>query len=304
MKLISVKKRVVVLALAGVLAAGAVGTSYLHAQAANIPTVTTVQDGVKVLSNAKAAVDASNLSEGFVMVKYTGGKNVRIKVQITKSGGTTYTYDLNNAGTVETFPLTEGDGTYTVKVFENTSGTKYAQAFSTSVTMTLRNDFLPFLYPNQYVNYTMDSQTVAVGAQLCTNKTDDLAKVTAVFDWVVDNFTYDYDKAATVQSGYLPVVDTILAARKGICFDYAAVMSAMLRSQNIPCKLVVGYAGDIYHAWINVYVEGVGWIDKAIYFDGQNWTLMDPTFTSTGNRSQSIMQYVTDSTNYTQKYAY
>ena len=48
----------------------------------------------------------------------------------------------------------------------------------------------------------------------------------------------------------------------------------------------------------------VGWIDKAIYFDGQNWTLMDPTFTSTGNRSQSIMQYVTDKTNYTQKYAY
>ena len=287
-----------VLLTAAALVVGAAGQDAKATKASTLPQKAAPKTGITVYSNEKASVDASNLSEGYIMV------SVRIKVQITKSGGTTYTYDLNNTGTVETFPLTEGDGTYTVKVFENTSGTKYAQAFSTSVTMTLRNDFLPFLYPNQYVNYTMDSQTVAVGAQLCTNKTDDLAKVTAVFDWVVDNFTYDYDKAATVQSGYLPVVDTVLAARKGICFDYAAVMSAMLRSQNIPCKLVVGYAGDIYHAWINVYVEGVGWIDKAIYFDGVNWTLMDPTFTSTGNRSQSIMQYVTDKTNYTQKYAY
>ena len=225
-------------------------------------------------------------------------------MQITKSGGTTYTYDLNNAGTTETFPLTEGDGTYAVKVFENTSGTKYAQAYSTSVTMTLRNDFLPFLYPNQFVNYTSGSQTVSMAAELCKDKSGDLDKVTAVFDYVVDHFTYDYDKAATVQSGYLPDVDKVLEAKKGICFDYAAVMSAMLRSQNIPCKLVVGYAGEIYHAWINVYIEGVGWVDKVIYFDGENWTLMDPTFTSTGKRSNSIMKYVTDESNYSQKYAY
>ena len=255
----NILKRVGALALALVLlgaaamVVGAAGQDAKAEKSATLPQKAAPKTGVTVYSNEKASVDASNLSEGYLMVKYTGGKNVRIKVQITKSGGVTYTYDLNNAGNVETFPLTEGDGTYTVKVFENTSGTKYAQAFST---------------------------------------------------WVVDNFTYDYDKAATVQSGYLPVVDTVLATKKGICFDYAAVMTAMLRSQNIPCKLVVGYAGETYHAWINVYVDGVGWIDKAIYFDGQNWTLMDPTFTSTGNRSQSIMQYVTDSTNYTQKYAY
>ena len=107
-----------------------------------------------------------------------------------------------------------------------------------------------------------------------------------------------------MKSGYLPVVDTILAAKKGICFDYAAVMTAMLRSQNIPCKLVVGYAGTVYHAWIDVYVEGVGWIDGAIYFDGEEWTLMDPTFTSNGKRSPAIMKYVTTPSNYSQKYAY
>ena len=62
-------------------------------------------------------------------------------------------------------------------------------------------------------------------------------------------------------------------------------MAAMLRSQNIPCKLVVGFAGKVYHAWINVYIEGVGWVDQLIYFDGKTWSLMDPTFVSAGGRT-------------------
>ena len=271
-----------------------------------IPTTVELKTGVTVYKNTKACVDASNLAEGFVMVKYTGGKKVRIKVQITKSGGTTYTYNLNNTGTYETFPLTEGDGSYTIKVYENTTGTKYAQAYSTSVTAKLRDPFLPFLYSNQYVNFTSDSKTVAKGKEIVESAkaTTDLAKVQAIFTWVTKNFTYDYELAANPPTGYLPDVDKVLAAKKGICFDYSAVMAAMLRSQGIPCKLVIGYAGTVYHAWINVYIEGVGWVDKAIYFDGKNWTLMDPTFVSTGKGSASIMKYVTTSSNYSAKYAY
>ena len=300
--------------LSALLALCIVGASFAavlgatHASAnqkpATLPVKAEPKTGVTVYENKKASVDASNLSEGYVMVRYTGGKQVKIKVLITGENGVTYTYNLNNTGVAETFPLTEGNGRYSIKVYENTTGTKYALAFSTQVDLTLRNVFLPYLYPNQYVNYTADCNTVKKAAELTAGKTSDLDKVSAIYYFVTDNFTYDYDLAKTVQSGYLPNVDQALSTKKGICFDYAAVMASMLRSQNIPCKLVVGYAGDIYHAWINVYVEGVGWIDKAIYFDGQNWTLMDPTFTSTGNRSQSIMQYVTDKTNYTQKYAY
>ena len=293
-------RRIAAALLALVLVLGAAG-SVLGAAEAEPKT------GVTVYANDKASIDASNLAEGYVMVKYTGGKQVKIKVQITKSGtSTTYTYNLTNAGTYETFPLTEGDGTYSIKVFENTSGTKYATAYSTSVTLKLRNDFLPFLYPNQFVNYKSDSKVVSKGAEIIQNaKADtDLKKVQAVFDYVTDPFSYDYELAKTVQSGYLPEVDKVLDAKKGICFDYAAVMASMLRSQNIPCKLVVGYAGTTYHAWINVYIEGVGWVDKVIYFDGQNWTLMDPTFVSTGKGSDSIMKYVTTASNYSQKFAY
>ena len=237
-------------------------------------------------------------------VSYTGGKDVRIKVQITKTGGTTYTYNLNNKGTAETFPLTEGDGKYTVKVFENTRGTKYAQAYSCSLDLKLTSEFSPFLYSNQYVNFSDDSKVVAKAAELTKGLTTDLDKVTEIYHYVINNITYDYQLAATVASGYLPDVDAVLESGKGICFDYAAVMSSMLRSQNIPCKLIVGYAGTVYHAWINVYIEGVGWVDHLIYFNGEDWSMMDPTFVSNGKNNPAVLKYVGDGTNYTEKYAY
>ena len=300
--------------LSALLALCIVGASFAavlgatHASAnqkpATLPVKAEPKTGVTVYENKKASVDASNLSEGYVMVRYTGGKQVKIKVLITGENGVTYTYNLNNTGVAETFPLTEGNGRYSIKVYENTTGTKYALAFSTQVDLTLRNVFLPYLYPNQYVNYTADCATVKKAAELTADKTSDLDKVSAIYYFVTDNFTYDYDLAKTVQSGYLPNVDQALSTKKGICFDYAAVMASMLRSQNIPCKLVVGYAGTIYHAWIDVYIEGVGWVDKVIYFDGKSWTMMDPTFVSTGKHSSSILSYVTNEANYQQKFAY
>ena len=296
-------KRVLCALLAIVLVAGLAVT----ALAAAIPAKVPPQSGVTVYQNAKAAVDASNLADGYVSVKYTGGKDVRIKVRITKSGTTDYyDYNLNNKGTAETFPLTEGDGEYTIGVYENTTGTKYASAYSCTVTLALTSEFSPYLYPNQYVNFSDSSKVVAKAAELikAAGAKTDLEKVTAVYHYVVNNISYDYDLAATVAPGYLPDVDKVLESGKGICFDYAAVMAAMLRSQNIPCKLVVGFAGKVYHAWINVYIEGVGWVDQLIYFDGKTWSLMDPTFVSSGKNDPAVLKYVGDGTNSSQKYAY
>lgn len=258
---------------------------------------------IRVYSNNKVEVDASNSNDGYIAVTYSGS-NPKIKVQITRSGGTTYTYDLNARNTFEVFPFTEGNGSYTIKVYENVSGTSYAQAFSQTIDVALKNEFSPFLYANQYVNFRADSQVVQLASQLVGGMTDELQIVDTVYNYVVNNLTYDYVKANTVQSGYLPDPDKILAVKTGICFDYAAVMSAMLRSQGIPTKLVVGYTGNQYHAWIDVYVKEVGWVASAIYFDGQNWNLMDPTFASTGQSSQSVISYITNPANYSAKYAY
>ena len=254
--------------------------------------------GTVTYSGGGATIDASNTSNGYLMVKYTGS-NQKIKVQITK--GTTYTYDLNARNAFEVYPLTEGNGSYSIKVFENVSGNQYAQLLSQTISVSLSNEFAPFLYPNQYVNFNSGSAAVGVAAQLAAGK-DPIGVVDAVYKYVIANVSYDYGKAQTVQSGYLPNIDSTLASRTGICFDYAALMTGMLRSQDIPTKLVIGYTGNLYHAWVSVYIAGEGWIDNIIHFDGQKWSYMDPTFMSTGG--EGVKQYVGTGSNYQEKYSY
>ena len=105
-------------------------------------------------------------------------------------------------------------------------------------------------------------------------------------------------------AGPKKVLDTVLDSKKGICFDYAALMCGMLRSQGVPCKLVVGYAGTTYHAWISVWSEQSGWIDGVIWFDGTAWRRLDPTFASSGGSSKSILDFINKDENYTVKYLY
>ena len=258
--------------------------------------------GTKTKKVSKAVIDYSNTQDGYVMVQFTGQTTKRIKAQV-KGPTTTYTYNVT-PGIWEVFPISDGNGKYQVAVFENVSGTKYAAVTSVNFDVALKDEFAPFLLANQYVNYKLESQTVAKAKELVKPEMAVLEKVNVVYNFVVGNLVYDTQKAATVQSGYLPVLDTVLAEKKGICFDYAALMTAMLRSQGVPCKLVVGYAGTAYHAWISVWSPETGWVDGAIFFDGTTWQRMDPTFASSGKKSESIMKYIGDGKNYTVKYLY
>jgi len=248
-----------------------------------------------------AWIDYSNCNEGYVIINYHGD-NSKVKLQIYTPEDNTYTYTLNSGD--EIFPLTEGNGTYTVTVYENIQGKQYAAALSVCFDVTLRDEFLPFLYPNQYVMFTPDCKTVSDGENAVKDAKTELDAVSCVYNYVIDRLEYDYEKAETVQSGYTPDVDEILASGKGICFDYAAVMATMLRTLGIPAKMDVGWAGDIYHAWISVFIEDIGWINGIIEFDGTDWKLMDPTFADNSNQSKAIMNFINDEHNYEIKYRY
>ena len=200
-------------------------------------------------------------------------------------------------------PLSDGNGSYEAGIYIHVVDKKYATVMTAAFCVELTDEFAPFLRPNQYVNYTEATEAVALGAEITAGIGDDLHKVAAVYDYVVSNIRYDHQRAATVKSGYLPDLDQVLEEKKGICFDYGALMTAMLRSQEIPCKLVVGYAGKTYHAWISVWTREAGWIDGAIFFDGSVWHRMDPTFASSGAGDPDILEFM-QSGNYTAKYLY
>ena len=300
------KKRWLLALLAAVLLIGtAAGASVFVSSGPDTAALYPAASGRLVKKNSSVIIDYSNTKDGYVMVKWTG-EAVKVALQVTgPKNAEKYTYYLRTDGNYDVIPLSDGSGTYKFVVCKNVSGTKYASVLSASLSVKLDNNLAPFLRPNQYVNYSASSQAVKLAQELVKGKSGTLDKVQAVYSWVVTNLTYDYDKARSVKSGYLPDVDKVMGEKKGICFDYASLMSAMLRSQGVPVKLVVGYTSTgEYHAWINVWSEESGWMDSVIYFDGSSWKLMDPTFASTGKQSKSIMDYIGNTANYKERFAY
>ncbi len=268
------------------------------------PTLLTVEaPGTEAFEGKASVIDVSNTSDGYIMVKYTGDKQ-KIKMQLTKAGGTTYTYDLFPDNQYDAFPLSDGDGAYTITINENISGTSYAQVDTAQFNVTITDPLSPYVRPNQYVEYAAGDSAVTKGETLAKAANSDLDVVTYVYDYVTGNIEYDYDFAATVSQFYIPDNTTTMSTGKGICFDYAVLMTSMLRSQGIPTQLVLGYAGEAYHAWISVYTPETGWIHDIIQFDGKNWVRMDPTFASTGGDNPEVSRYVGDGKNYNAMYFY
>ncbi|MFN0101817.1 MAG: transglutaminase domain-containing protein [Bryobacteraceae bacterium] len=77
-------------------------------------------------------------------------------------------------------------------------------------------------------------------------------------------------------------IDEAIGSRKGVCQDYAHVMIALVRHLGIPCRYVSGYlfprtkleersALGATHAWLEAYLQGIGWIG----FDPTNNELCD-----------------------------
>lgn len=265
-----------------------------------------VASGIVVHKGGTAAepvvIDASNTANGYIMIRAVS--NVRLKVIITGPSSIKYTYNLRGDDVWEVFQFSDGSGAYKVTVYREVTSGKYAAIASESMNVSLKDPNAPFLHPNQYVNFTDESLAVRQVAKICTENMKDIERIEAIYHYVITNFAYDYQKAATVKSGYIPDIDAVFKAKKGICFDYASLMSAMLRAYGIPTKLVVGYTGDEYHAWISTYTKESGWVEGAIFFNGTDWKLMDPTFASTANSSKEIMDYIAKTSNYTAKYIY
>ncbi len=257
--------------------------------------------GDVVYENDLVVVDASNSSEGYVVVTYLGDSNA-VKLQITGPDYMTYTYDIRNNNS-EVFPISAGNGGYSIGVYENVDGNQYATIFTQDCEFIVTNERGAFLYPNQYVKFDENSKPVVAAEEIVANAHDDLEAITYVYNYMISNITYDLEKAENIESGYIPDIDEIWDIKTGICLDYAAVMTSMLRSQRIPTRMEVGYAGDAYHAWISAYAENIGWLNGLVEFDGQTWSLMDPTVAA-NQGEEALQSFIGDGDNYLTKYIY
>lgn len=270
-----------------------------------IKAATSPMTGAQIEENA--VVDYSNISQGYISARYSGA-SARAKLRII-CGDVVNDHDLNVDGAFEYYPLTEGSGDYNIQLYEQLEGKMYSEVINITVTANIADDVVPYTYPNRYVMYEQGSDCVYKAAEVCAGVDDTIEKIAAIFGYITTNITYDYDLADKVSNGsigvYVPDPDSVLARKKGICFDYASLFAAMLRSQGIPSRLVIGYAKEnIYHAWNEVYTTETGWISTELLLKLKGYNIVDSTFYANTPDKPRIAAYIMDSGNYAAIYRY
>ena len=104
-----------------------------------------------------------------------------------------------------------------------------------------------------------DTQAEELADEICAGCETDEEKVQAIYQWIIDNFEYDYEYHAFIQ--YFSVRKT-LRTHKGVCYDFSNLFAALCCSQNIPCYVVDGTPYDrslADHTWNRVYYDNSWW---------------------------------------------
>jgi len=245
----------------------------------NTPVVQQVeQPGILVAQSSSAVIDYSNYRNGYICAKTM--VEGRFKVLVDAPDGAVYQFTIDQPGQYITIGLSRGNGHYIAAFWQNTTDNLYASMFVVQLDVEIENQMLPFLYPNQYVFFTPDDRAVRLSQEVTEGATSEIEAIEAIYLWCVMNLSYDYNKARTVQPGYLPDNNDTLDTLNGICFDYAVLCTSMMRAQRMPTRIEIGYIGDVYHAWLSIYTSEHGMIRKVIVFDPDTWVLLDPTMDS------------------------
>ena len=215
-----------------------------------LPTAVYAQDN--------SVIDISHANEGYFTVHYTAGSAVKMKVGITYNSSTKF---LSYAhGENSSFSFTEGDGDYTITLYRNVRGTAYTVAARTSVYVTLQDELAPYLASTGEITFEKGGAVMTLADELCADAETDEEKITAIHNYMAQNFYYDYAFSNEIASGavknYIPSTAATLESGKGICYDFSALFAAMCRSQSIPTQIQRGYLNGVYHAWNLVYLDG------------------------------------------------
>ena len=230
-------------------------------------------------------VNIGNVSRGYFKVRHEA--DVEALVQITNNNyGSSDFFNLEGNNRWGVFPLTRGDGVYTIQILEYYADRVFSVIFSQDIYVSLENQNYPFLYPSRYVRFDENSAAVALAARLTVQASNDLEAAWFIYNYITTNISFDFEFGYAIIAGvvleHLPDIDATLASGMGICFDFAVLTAAMLRSQNIPARLEIGYVLGIFHAWVAAYIPGAYW-GNAAHPSGGSWGLLDPTTTSANN---------------------
>ena len=238
--------------------------------------------------------------QGLLRICYDSDTDAKLKLQVLL-GDNNIVYNLGGDGTVEDFPLQYGNGEYTARIMENVQDDEYVVIESKTFSVDVADENAVYLNSVQNVDwdYTMlpieDVRNIVVQSLLEAEQNGLLFSCAEdLYNYIIQNITYDNDKVNALGYDYVPDIEQTYVDGKGICYDYASLLAAMLRSINIPTKLVKGYANSsptVYHAWNEIYIDG-------------EWLIIDTTHDSALLRSGQPFDLEKDRADYSTVYEY
>lgn len=201
-------------------------------------------------------IDSSKTDNGVIIVKNIKDTGKRMKIQIVK-GENKFVYEIRTSEKQESYPLQLGNGTYKISILENIADTRYKVLKTSDVEVKLSSDKVVYLQSVQSIQWTDDMAPVKYAKTVMAGKQSDLDKVKAIYNHMVENYSYNWDVYNKLPSTYLPDIETTYTTKTGICYDYSSLTASMLRSLGYPTRLVKGYSTLVegYHAWNEVWLN-------------------------------------------------
>ncbi|MBB6214348.1 transglutaminase-like putative cysteine protease [Anaerosolibacter carboniphilus] len=226
------------------------------------------KNGVSVVKLDSRQVEGSVSLEGKTQKE-------KIKLLVKKDSTSTW-LDVNvkNGKFQENIWLTQGTGDYSISIMIHEEDRKYS--YGPTLNIENKTAINKYLSPTKHVE--SDDEEIIKLAKEITNVNDtELDKAKAIYRWVVENITYDYEKYNKHQNNdydnnYGAVYT--YTTKKGVCYDYATLTAALSRAVGIQTKVVKGEGklGSFkgLHAWNEIFIPEKG-----------QWIPVDTTFGNT-----------------------
>ena len=253
-----------------------------------------------VYSNKFVSINTNTASEGYIIVEnfderaYNLGVYISTNVINDLDNNSCYTWisDMEGKSSIKV-PLTYGVTEYNITVvtsmtYEPTGTECSSKKAVLTFKPTTVSETGPFLFSAGEVIYDENMMFIKKAEEIAATCSNDFEKVEKIQAWITSYISYKKEED-TPMVVYQCDLEKIYNRKTGVCYDYAVVLAAMLRSQGIPCRLVFGYYDGAGHVWTEVYVnsDGVHAADN-VYLEGKKWSRVEATLSGANGSKEFI----------------
>ena len=123
----------------------------------------------------------------------------------------------------------------------------------------------------------LDHRIAGLGRQWVAADVSDMARAQRIQEHLHREFVYTLDVGNSPVRD--PLANFLFVTRRGYCEYFASAMAVLLRTQQIPARVVTGfqsgYYNDVSGSWVMRASDAHAWVEA--WIEGRGWVTFDPT---------------------------